>query len=208
LILRDLSGFVLADQMMQDIIMVYRLLAQALTYPDKDFIANLKMTVGQINLELFDEGGLPLRGFVHELSTLAQIPLDQIQGEHTRLFINAFPHVVCPPYESAYREGALMGDAAMQVAEEYHAWGLVIENEQVDHLGAELEFVAFLLTLDTPKARATVDKFMTIHLSSWLPQFATDLARESRLEFYRQVGNLLLELGSSKAMKPEMLTLL
>ena len=177
--------------MTRDTITLYRLLAQALTYPNQDFIANLKTAFGKINIEVFDDSSLPLSSLVQALSELATLPLDQIQGEHTRLFISAYPHVPCPPYESAYREGELMGDAAAQVTEEYRAWGLVVEGEQVDHVGAELEFIAFLLTLDTPEARAAAEGFTRDHLARWVPRFAEDVIRESRLEFYRQAGKLL-----------------
>ena len=97
--------------MTRDTITLYRLLAQALTYPNQDFIASLKTAFGKINIEVFDDPSLPLSSFVQAFSELATLPLNQIQGEHTRLFISAYPHVPCPPYESAYREGELMGEA-------------------------------------------------------------------------------------------------
>jgi TorA maturation chaperone TorD len=177
--------------MTQDHIALYCLLAQALVYPDKHFVANVQATIGKINLELFDDARLQQSAFVRALSELATLPLDQIQGEYTRLFINAFPRVPCPPYESTYCEGILLGEAAMQVAEEYRAWGLAVESEPVDHVGAELEFVAFLLTLNTREACMAANAFARDHLARWLPRFAEDVIRESRLEFYRQVGRLL-----------------
>lgn len=170
---------------------MYRLLAQALAYPDKHFVVNLQAAVDKIKLELFDDECLPLRGFIRELGVIATLSLDQIQGEYTRLFINAFSHVPCPPYESACREGELMGDAAMQVAEEYRAWGVIVESEKVDHVGVELEFVAFLLTLNAPEAYATASTFCTQHLLRWLPRFADNQKHESHLAFYRMLAELL-----------------
>ncbi|CAG0963009.1 hypothetical protein ANRL2_01039 [Anaerolineae bacterium] len=177
--------------MQKDNTALCRLLAQAFAYPDKHFVAAVQAAAGKINLELFDDPSLPLGAFVQALSELATLPLEHIQGEHTRLFINAFPRVPCPPYESAYRQGELLGESAMQVAEEYRAWGLAVDHEQVDHVGAELEFVAFLLALDTPEASAMTEVFTREHLLSWLPRFADDVINESRLGFYRETGRLL-----------------
>ncbi len=175
----------------EDQIILYRLLARLLAYPDKFFAENLRADVGKINLEVFDDARLPLAALVHELSRVSLLPLDQIQGEHTRLFINAYPHVPCPPYESAYREGELAGSSAEQVDALYCAWGLAVEADQVDHAGAELEFVAFLLGLGTLEALDAAQSFRAEHLERWLSQFAQDIVRESRLGFYRAVGDLL-----------------
>ncbi|MBI4787840.1 MAG: molecular chaperone TorD family protein [Chloroflexi bacterium] len=177
--------------MIETQIVLYRLLAQSLIYPDKHFVANLQSAVGKINLEVFDDGRLPLGAFVRALRELARLPLDQIQGEYTRLFVNAYPHVPCPPYESAYRDGEVLGNAAEQVDVLYRQWELVVEGEQVDQASVELEFIAFLLVLDLPQAREAAEQFRAAHLLRWLPRLADDLDRASRLEFYRAVGRVL-----------------
>lgn len=177
--------------MTQDTIVLLRLLAQALAYPDQNFVATLRTAIGKIKLELYDDDALPLGTFVQAFGELAQAPLEQVQGEHTRLFINAYPRVPCPPYESVYREGVMLGEAAQQVGAAYRAWGLVVENEQVDHVGAELEFIAFLLMLDTPAARDAANTFTREHFVRWLPRFADDVNRESQLAFYRALAELL-----------------
>lgn len=175
----------------QDQIALYRLLARALAYPDKHFVGRLQDAVSQIRLDLWSDQRLPLGLLMQELGKLAHVPLDQVQGEYTRLFVNAYPHVPCPPYESAYVEGELLGQAAEEVGALYRQWGLVMDGEAVDHAGAELEFVAFLLALDTSELLATADNFLARHVLPWLPRFAADVERESRLGFYRAVGRLL-----------------
>lgn len=177
--------------MTRDRIILYRLLAQALAYPDQRFVTRLQEAVGQINLEMLDDQRLPLAAFIQELGQLAALPLDQVQGEHTRLSISAYPSVPCPPYESAYREGELLGQATQAVDALYRQWGLAVEGEAADHAGAELEFVAFLLSLGTAEALAAAAAFATEHLLTWLPSFAADLSRASRLGFYGAVGRLL-----------------
>jgi TorA maturation chaperone TorD len=177
-----------------DQVALYRLLAQALKYPETDFAASLRKATSLLRLDLLDDASLPVAPFVHELGLLGRLQLDQVQGEHTRLFLNAFPRVPCPPYESAYREGELAGRSAEAVHAAYRQWGLVTETEDVDHAGAELEFLAFLMSLEAPEATAAAEDFLAAHVSRWLPQFAADMVRESSLPFYRSTGRLLAAL--------------
>lgn len=175
----------------EDLIVLYRLLAHSLGYPDRDFVRRVQEAVGQIRMQLWDDPRLPLSTLIEELGQLAQLPLEQLQGEHTRLFIAAYPRVPCPPYESVYLEGTLQGEAAEDVDRMYREWGLAVQKEEADHAGAELEFVAFLLTIETRESLAAAARFLSEHLLAWLPRFAVDLARESNLGFHRALGNLL-----------------
>ena len=175
----------------EDRISLYRLLARALSYPDEDFAGRIQESLSRLPLELWSDPDLDLGSLLRSLAGLSLLPLEQLQGEHTRLFINAYPHVPCPPYESVYREGELLGRAAEEMDVLCHRWGLAVDGEEVDHAGAELEFAAFLLSLGTTESVAAANGFSTYHLLTWLPQFAADVARESRLAFYRAVGRLL-----------------
>lgn len=185
---------VLVQKSVQNHIHLFRLLALALSYPDQDFINRLQAQIGNINVEVTGDRELSLRAFIEELTTLEMLPLDQIQGEHTRLFINAYPKIPCPPYETVYREGVLFGQAAEDVYQFYQRWGIQAQSGEVDHAGSELEFMAYLLALESPDALQEADRFINIHLAAWLPAFANDLAQQSRLSFYRQLGILMKEI--------------
>jgi TorA maturation chaperone TorD len=132
------------------------------------------------------------------VETLAKEPLVKLQAEYTRLFISGYPKTPCPPYESAYREGRLMGQANAATRALYSEWGMVIEPPLADHLATEFEFLAFLLTLaqTTPEvadqALAARTAFLTEHLGQWLPQFAADLQAHTRFEGYRKLADFLL----------------
>ena len=175
----------------EDRISLYRLLAQALAYPDEDFTGRVQESLSKLPLELWSDPDLDLSSFLRELAGLSLLPLEQLQGEHTRLFINAYPHVPCPPYESVYTNGELLGQAAEEMDVLCRRWGLAVDKEEVDHAGVELEIAAFLLTIGSPEAVATAERFLVEHLRSWLPRFAADVARESRLGFYQAMGRLL-----------------
>ena len=175
-----------------DWIALFRLIAVALSYPDGQFVHRVQEAIGEVRVDLArDEPRLTLAALSRDLGRLALLPLDQVQGEYTRLFISAYPRVPCPPYESVYTEGELFGLAAEDTDDLYRRWGLVADAEATDHAGAELEFMAFLLALDSPESHAAANQFLAEHIMIWLPQFASDLAKQSRLRFYQAVGALL-----------------
>jgi putative dimethyl sulfoxide reductase chaperone len=143
------------------------------------------------------------------LEELREIPLDHWQGEHTRLFINGHPKTVCPPFESAYRYGLMNGPSCEQIEEIYSTVGLeAVEGIAPDYLGMMLECAAYLLeqkafttTADESgeegNPEQTTDLFQTLwqtHLATWVPKFAEDLAQQSQLRLYQQLGMKLKEL--------------
>ena len=170
---------------------LFRLISRALSYPDECFIPDLQNLIGQVNLDSMDNQQLGLAAFIRELTNLSQIPIGQVQGEYTRLFVCAYPRVICSPYESANREGVLMGKSTQDVFEIYQEWGIEAETGNVDHVGSELEFLAFLLTIGSNEALADAYQFMDDHMLRWMPAFASDLQKGSRLGFYREIGRLL-----------------
>ena len=75
---------------------------------------------------------------------LAGTALEELQAEYTRLFINSYPALLCPPYESFYREGIVYGKSSQEVLAIYGEHGLdySYEGEPPDHISAELDFLA------------------------------------------------------------------
>lgn len=73
----------------------------------------------------------------------------ELAREYTRLFINAFPHVVAPPHASVYMEknGRIFGRTASEVLQFYHQNGFTLKEDLKDlpdHIAHELEFLAIL----------------------------------------------------------------
>jgi len=170
---------------------LYRFIAQSLVYPENDYVSRLRDSIGKITLESLDDREISLAALIRELEALSSLPLDQVQGEYTRLFINAYPHVPCSPYESVYREGVLMGESTEEVNRSYQKWGLVVNGEEVDHAAVEFEFLAFLWSLETREALDEAEHFRKEHLARWMPRFSADLAKHSRLGFYRELAELI-----------------
>jgi len=171
---------------------LYRFLGQAFAYPDAGFVARLRDLLGATRLEAWGDGDLPLAPLVREVKSLEEMPLEQLQGEHTRLFVSGHPRLPCPPYESAYREGRLLGRASGTVHALYRRWGLEVNGEMADHVGAELEFMAFLVGLpQDAETTAAQRAFLRDHLLAWLPRFAADVEQHARLGFYQALARLL-----------------
>ena len=74
--------------------------------------------------------------------------LQTLKLEYTRLFINAVPHVIAPPYASIYRDGDhdLQGKTTEQTRDFYRENGYDISDssEPADHIRFELEFLSAL----------------------------------------------------------------
>ena len=67
----------------------------------------------------------------------------ELETEYTSLFVNSYPTLPCPPYESYYREGRLYGDSTDEVRNIYRQKGLEFSHvEAPDHISVELEFLA------------------------------------------------------------------
>ena len=119
------------------------------------------------------------------LPELERIPLEHWQTEHIRLFISAYPRLPCPPYESAYRQGTMVGVSAGELADLYRRAGLQAVDLPADYLGTMLECAAYL----KETGRDDLLKELTEeHLTLWVPRFARDLVDHAGLDLYRALG--------------------
>ena len=137
--------------------------------------------------ELADEHAW-LAGAVAELE---DVPLDEWQAEHTRLFVSGHPKTACPPFESATVSGSLWGTAGDKLADLYRRAGLEATDLPPDYLGTELECAAYLLEQDCSRSRDLLRELWQEHLASWVPRFHPLLQAESRLLLYRQLAQQL-----------------
>jgi len=170
---------------------IYRILSQLFFYPDEEFFEKLNEIEDYIQdiLQEYSEAENLIFQFSEAIDELRTLPPEELQAEHTRLFINSFPTLPCPPYESAYREMLLMGDYAEEVSKYYSLYNLMIPEEDLpDHISYELDFMRFLLEEgDLDLAR----EFFEEHILQWVPDFIADLRSEARLKFYKFVANFL-----------------
>jgi len=123
---------------------------------------------------------------------LLQLPLQQWQAEHTRLFINGYPKTPCAPFESIYRHGRMEGPACDELIRLYTAAGVSATDDiPADYLGTMLELAAELFERRTPAADRQLQVLRDRHLAGWLPQISQRLQRETCLKLYRTLGERL-----------------
>lgn len=142
----------------------------------------------------------------------------QAQSDHVRLFLNAPGGVAAPPYASWYLDGQLLGPATTWAARAYASQGLEAEpgaREPADYIGAELEFMYFLVrhemaarrTGDGEALRAALGsqaRFVREHLARWLPAFIERVrAHQPGAVFAAAVGLLDLVLQDDVHRLPE-----
>jgi len=173
----------------------YRVLAAAFRYPDE---AELGAVLSE---ELTADPQL-----AQMAQTLIPSIDDQLAGEHNRLFSQA---VAVSPHERAYTGGDL-GPGLGQLAALYQAFGLRCggrDSEVPDHIGAELEFAAFLClkealhqeegTQEAAEAvaivRAARKTFMQEHLGRWVVAFSNKLHNAATHQYYADLALLLCD---------------
>lgn len=127
---------------------------------------------------------------------------ERLAVEHTRLFGGLQEgYGPPPPWESLWREGRLMGDATVAVAEAYLAAGYSPSGEwsPFDHIVEELRFLASLCngehefaargrTEEASWARQRQEMFLRDHLLAWVPAFASAVAEAAREPFHRSLA--------------------
>lgn len=181
-------------------------LARSLVLPDAGWFDTMSSLIADLKAAGWE--GIMFRlleDWSSALEDLKSEPLEEVQYEYTRLFVNGYPKTACPPYESVYREGTMLGESAMDVYLIYRDWGLEVSEEEAgDHLAVMLEFLYYLASLrkvadDEEKLKAVeeaIEGFWRDHLKPWLPQFAGDLTESAEMPFYARLGRVLTEVNS------------
>lgn len=141
---------------------------------------------------------------VRELAPVDEAGARQRESERVRLFVNAPEGVAAPPYGSWWTEGCLQGRTTAEVAEFYRAEGLepLPGAGPADYLGAELEFVHFLLQHQHAAAvtrqpglelhsRRRESVFLERHVLTWVPGFCAAGRGATRDPFWLGLFDLL-----------------
>lgn len=123
---------------------------------------------------------------------------EELVAEYHRLFDG---EARCPPYEGSYeRDPFRQLRSLADVSGFYRAFGAEPSGparERADHVGCELEFLAFLAARrlaagerDAAVCREAEDAFLRDHLGRFLPLFARSLAAATGSPFYAALAAL------------------
>ena len=162
---------------------IFAFLALLMRYPeasffDDEFLDTLEDLLKSLDLQPHQERIASWR------SSIADQLLDA-QVEYTRLFINAAPHLIAPPYGSVYLESerSLQGKSTETTRDFYRRYGFDIINkaEPADHISLELEFLSCLYRQEEVTA---AEKFLRTIFLPWFEQFYQQLMPELRHPLY------------------------
>jgi TorA maturation chaperone TorD len=169
---------------------IYRSLGRALAYPDQAWLAEgHPVLLADLLAELgCDEA-------IRELESLPSEPgalLEALRLEHTRLFINAIPATVAPPYGSVHLPGGGLLNSAFTAKTRafYRLHGFELANgaELADYLPLELEFLALL---GEGGEEAVSEEFLVECFRPWFGVFRERVRAGAELPFYRIVVELI-----------------
>ena len=127
----------------------------------------------------------------------------ELQEDYNHLFIGP-GHLEAPPWESVYRskEHLLFGEETLAVREFYRSCGLESKKKNLepdDHLGLEMEFMAWLCREAATRVQGGRDsgeilkgqrQFLQEHLEQWVPALTADIQRAARMDFFRGLARL------------------
>jgi DMSO reductase family type II enzyme chaperone len=176
----------------------YQLFAEALAYPDAEFVRVVQSgRLADRLREVLEELDPKL---LHELSRSAlSDPGDgnDLAVEYTRLFDVGASGPPCPLH------GGLYGAARMKTMEEdlrfYNYFGLALDDEErelPDHLAVELEFLHYLAFCEVEALRRGEDHrpyhraqrdFIERHPGRWVPMLRERLERQNPMRFFLEL---------------------
>lgn len=162
---------------------IFAFLALLMRYPEDSFfddelLDTLESLLTRLNLHQLHQKITVWRASVTD-------PLLDAQVEYTRLFINAAPHLVAPPFGSVYLEGdqSLQGKSTEKTRDFYRQYGFDIINaaEPADHISLELEFLSCLYRRQAADGAET---FLHTLFFPWFYQFSQRITPELRHPFF------------------------
>jgi TorA maturation chaperone TorD len=160
--------------------------------PDAEFLEGIRKALGVVGIDL--DGHLDGEDVVEELAV-----------EYAAVFVGPFTHLA--PYESAFLEGRLMGDASVEVSRFYKRCGYGRAHSSralPDHVGVELELMHHLAKreaecwqrgdVDTAnRFRSLQREFLFKHLLGWVPDFCRKVEETASHPFYVYMARLTRE---------------
>lgn len=180
---------------------VYALLCDALEYPDRERLEEIREGAFARSLRLALAAVEPECASGVDWEALGDAGEGALAVEHTRLFEVGVSGPPCPLY------GGLYGDARMKMMEEavrfYNHFGLTLSEaprELPDHLATQLEFLHFLAFreaealhggLDAGPYRRAQRDFVARHPGRWVPELVKRLAQAKAGRFHSALFDLI-----------------
>lgn len=132
--------------------------------------------------------------FENELTALknSNVSADELELEYSRLFYGP-GKLLCPPYESIYKENKLFGEATLEVINFYGNYDFQLNKEITeipDHISLELEFMSFLCRNKFFQGQFY---FLKEHLMPFIKKFYEVLEERAKINFYKEMARLMVK---------------
>jgi TorA maturation chaperone TorD len=191
--------------------LIYNMLSLFFVYPDEkvyasiaagEWIRGFREALHLLDDKIFDDYLRVIEQAISGAEGVEQLAMDR---EYSRLFINAFPHVIAPPYGSFYleKEGLVSTKMISEVLYFYHEAGFTLKEDLYDlpdHIAHELEFMGILAGEESQasgnekiKLEEIQMNFLSHFILPWVPTFCEKVSEHGRYPFYHYLGNLTKE---------------
>lgn len=138
------------------------------------------------------------KGFVDSVNGIIEVykmeNSDKLRTQYTSCFVNNYPSLPCPPYESWYLNRTVHGRAVAKLNVWYRKYDLYPLPLPEDHVSAIAEFAAYLYHTGKDDA----DKFVKEHVLTWMGKLAEDIINKCEEEYVKMLGLLLREFLSGE----------
>jgi len=167
---------------------LYRFCAQSMQYPDASWFNDQYRE--KLHLLLSTLGDDDQSKALENSFTKSKDILEDLQVEHTRLFINGVPHVAAPPYASVYMDKTMRGQYSDKILRFYNTSGydMKVGADLPDSLIHQLEFLSFIVEDQNQEGEI---EFLSQFFLPWFPVFATRVKEEAQHPFYPIIISLI-----------------
>lgn len=167
---------------------IYRFCAQSMHYPQPDWFT--KNYLDSLSTLLEALGGDTENKQLADTLASSSDMLEDLQVEHTRLFINGVPHVAAPPYGSVYLEKTIRGKYSEEILAFYTSLGYTLKDnaDLPDNLIHQLEFLSFLAEDNNQEGE---EEFLSRFFLPWFPIFAARVLDQAHHPFYQIIVSII-----------------
>lgn len=172
----------------EHVAILYRFCAQSMQYPDAFWFNDQYRE--KLYLLLDSLGGDNHSENLKNKFASSSNMLEDLQVEHTRLFINGVPHVAAPPYASVYIDKSMRGQYSDTILHYYNTSGYDLKPgaDLPDSLIHQLEFLSYIAQ---DQNRDGEIEFLSQFFLPWFSLFATRVKEEAQHPFYPIIISLI-----------------
>lgn len=131
-------------------------------------------------------------------SDIHDLDWDQLEVDHTALFINGIPVAKAHPFAGWYAGDTIVfGPTDQKMRDFYCHYGVDIEEQSLpaDHIMVELEFMAMMAERYAQTGEdiyySAVKEMLTGHMEDWVFKFLEEIVNHAQTEFYRGFAQVL-----------------